>query len=243
MNALVTGGASGIGAALSLELARRGVAVTVVGRDPAKLNSLKEAAEKQSSLQAGRVTIVQEQTKLLLCCIHVLISLTQSDIATSQGRRQVVELLKGEASLSFLVNNAAVGTPDRLQDITLQDFEEAMAVNVTAPLFLSQQLLPLLEKAKGGGRILNVGSGIADRVQLGTGTYGITKKALHRLSLQMTEDLAGRNVHVAYVRLAAVDDRTRQSSHLADLLLEESNETFAKEVTVRRSEARRDGQD
>mmetsp|Transcript_26299 Transcript_26299/g.86413 ORF Transcript_26299/g.86413 Transcript_26299/m.86413 type:complete len:151 (-) Transcript_26299:1175-1627(-) len=150
-----------------------------------------------------------------------------------------------------------------------------MAVNVTAPLFLSQQLLPLLEKAKGGGRILNVGSGIADRVQLGTGTYGITKKALHRLSLQMTEDLAGRNVHVAYVRLGTVDTpglrehiavaTAKQLPHadwlqstieqgraasaheigrsLADLLLEESNETFAKEVTVRRSEARRDGQD
>mmetsp|Transcript_34455 Transcript_34455/g.77697 ORF Transcript_34455/g.77697 Transcript_34455/m.77697 type:complete len:174 (-) Transcript_34455:1476-1997(-) len=173
--------------------------------------------------------------------------------------------MHGEATLALLVNNAAVGQPDRLQDVCLHDWEQALAVNVTAPLFLSQQLLPLLEKAEGGGRILNIGSGIADRVQLGTGTYGITKKALHRLSLQMAEDLRGRNVHVAYARLGTVDtpglrchiaaargkdlahadwlqatiDQGRAASarevgrRLADLLLEETNETFGQEVTVK----------
>ena len=55
-------------------------------------------------------------------------------------------------------------------------------------------LLPRLRQCDGKARVLNIGSGIADRVQSGTGTYGITKKALHRLTLQMAAELASVDV-------------------------------------------------
>ena len=92
-----------------------------------------------------------------------------------------------------------------------------LLLQVTAPLFLTQQLLPRLRQCGGEGRVLNIGSGIADRVQVpfrslsppafcgissqlprdyqaGTGTYGVSKKALHRLTLQMAAELSA-DVH------------------------------------------------
>ena len=78
-------------------------------------------------------------------------------------------------------------------------------------------LLPRLRQCDGKARVLNIGSGIADRVQSGTGTYGITKKALHRLTLQMAAELASvdvsedsaqgmdRRVWVAYARPGALE--------------------------------------
>ena len=82
-------------------------------------------------------------------------------------------------------------------------------------------LLPRLRQCDGKARVLNIGSGIADRVQSGTGTYGITKKALHRLTLKMAAELASvdgsedsaqgiracvdRRVWVAYARPGALE--------------------------------------
>ena len=65
--------------------------------------------------------------------------------------------------------------------------EEAIAVNVTAALDLTQRLLPLLVEAP-QSRLMLVGAGIADRPQPGTGVYGISKQALARLFEQMRVD-------------------------------------------------------
>ena len=65
--------------------------------------------------------------------------------------------------------------------------EEAIAVNVTAALDLTQRLLPLLLEAP-QSRLMLVGAGIADRPQPGTGVYGISKQALARLFEQMKVD-------------------------------------------------------
>ena len=64
-----------------------------------------------------------------------------------------------------------------------------MAVNVTAPLMLTQRLLPRLRQSK--GRILHIGTNIAFNAQTGTATYGITKMAFHRLYEQLKVDLQG----------------------------------------------------
>ena len=64
--------------------------------------------------------------------------------------------------------------------IDVDHFRYAFEVNVTAPLDLSQRLLPRLRAtaARTGvaGRILHLGTGVAHNVQRGSGTYGITKK-------------------------------------------------------------------
>ena len=58
------------------------------------------------------------------------------------------DAIPSEDTLSFLVQNAAIGVPGRMGEIKRSDFDNAMAVNVTAPLMLTQKLLPKLQKSK-----------------------------------------------------------------------------------------------
>ena len=118
-----------------------------------------------------------------------------ADIARDEDRvRLTQEVRKALADqggrLKYLVHNAGVGSP--IPDLMGMDSEtlaHAFAVNVTAPLALSQLFMPALIEAA-PARIMFVGAGIADRPQPGTGIYGITKKALARLFDQMLTDFA-----------------------------------------------------
>ena len=76
------------------------------------------------------------------------------------------------AGLDILVNNAAiVDYADNIHDITPEQFDRLIAINVKAPLFLTQRVLPLIPH---GGRIVNVSSGVTWFAQPEV-TYGMTR--------------------------------------------------------------------
>ena len=176
--AVVTGAGSGIGAALARALADRGIGVVLVGRREAHLAAVRDGISGRGPALA-----------------------VPADVATAHGRQQVHDALAERGGrLRYLVHNAGVGPPS--PDFARTDGDalaRAFAVNVTAPLTLTQALLPALRRAA-PARVLLVGAGIADRAQPGTGVYGITKKALARLFEQMLTDFA----HEAAADLPAV---------------------------------------
>lgn len=166
--ALITGAGSGIGAALAGELAARGLAVALVGRRAQALQAVADARGTDGAL-----------------CIP-------ADVAKPDDRARVCGELRdsiGPAGLRHIVHCAGIGDP--APDLAGTDpahLEAAFAVNVTAPLALTQTLMPDLRRAA-PARVLMVGAGIGDRPQPGTGVYGITKAALARLVRQMVVDL------------------------------------------------------
>ena len=170
--ALITGAGSGIGTALAQALAARGVGIVLVGRRRARLEAVRERLGP-----------------------HALALVVPTDIASAEDRARLLttvdeRLMAERGRLRHLVHNAGIGTPSR--DFARTDpaeLERAFAVNVTAPLALTQAFLPLLRRAA-PARVLMVGAGIADRAQPGTGIYGVTKKALARLFDQMITDFA-----------------------------------------------------
>lgn len=161
---VVTGGGSGIGRALVHHFSDK-YNILTCGR---RLAPLEET--KATSRTPGNVFIIQ------------------ADIADCQDRARIVGSLPKDASIALLVQNAAIGDPDRLPDINLDHLENAMRVNVIAPLALTQAFLPGLRL--GGGRILHLGTSVAHNPQEGSLTYGVTKMAFHRLYRQINaEDL------------------------------------------------------
>merc|ERR1719186_1127955 len=175
--AVVTGAGTGIGAAVTRTLARAGLNVLAVGRR-------REPLESVAAL---------ENT------VHPL----QGDIAKDEVIEEISKAIPDEDQLCYLIQNAAVGVPARLSDLKRSDFEYAMAVNVTAPLFLTQRLLPKLKASK--GRILHLGTGVAFNAQIGTATYGLTKMAFHRLFEQLKVELEGTGVCVGSVSPGVID--------------------------------------
>lgn len=122
------------------------------------------------------------------------ISVVVCDIASQDGRSELLQALPADADVTLLVHNAAIGDPGRIATLDIQHFEESLRVNVVAPLALSQALLPRLRAS--GGRILHLGTSVAFRPQLGTATYGVSKMAFHRLYQQLNVEAETTGVPV-----------------------------------------------
>lgn len=119
---IITGGGTGLGAALAKRLSKRSEPVLIVGRRTQKL-----IETQQSSINP-----------------HLIRTVT-ADVSTPEGRMKIVDALKEGERVKSLIHNAAVLDPvGRLMDVTLEDWRNHMSINVEGPLFLSQALLPRL---------------------------------------------------------------------------------------------------
>ena len=114
---------------------------------------------------------------------------TQCDIGSAAGRSKLAASLPVGATVCLLVQNAAIGDPANFHELDIAHFEEALQVNVVAPLALVQLFLPSLRR--GCGRVLHLGTSVAFHPQQGTATYGVTKMAFHRLYEQLNAEGLG----------------------------------------------------
>lgn len=131
----ITGPTAGIGRTASLELARRGARLTLFCRSEEKGRAL-----QQEIVAAGGL-------------LPSLVIMDMADLASV--RRAAAEFLAREKTLDVLLNNAGVVNTSR--KVTVDGFEETLAVNHFAPFLLTGLLLPVLQKTP-GARIVNVAS-------------------------------------------------------------------------------------
>jgi NAD(P)-dependent dehydrogenase (short-subunit alcohol dehydrogenase family) len=108
----------------------------------------------------------------------------------------------GSAKISVLCNNAAEQRLARTEDITVEDWQASLDVNLTAPFLLAQGLVEDLERANGS--IINVASIHARLTKPEFVTYATTKSALVGLTKALAVDLGGR-VRVNAICPAAID--------------------------------------
>ncbi len=171
--ALVTGAASGIGRALALALAREGAELFLIDRDEAGLADVTRAAQGLGVSVTAR-----------LC------DLTQPAEITAA----VAAVLAGGGALHILVNNAGVAYYGATLDMTAEQWERIMAVNLLAPMQLIRALLPTLI-AQDEAHVVNVCS-IFGLVPLRKGAaYQTSKFALVGLSAALRAEY-GRDIGV-----------------------------------------------
>ncbi|HYW02859.1 MAG TPA: SDR family NAD(P)-dependent oxidoreductase [Gammaproteobacteria bacterium] len=174
--ALVTGGGTGLGRAVTLALARRGMDVLAVGRRPEPLQETRER-------EPDRVRVLP------------------ADVSREEGRAAIVETV-GEGPLAYLVHNAGVLAPVApLAEVSLEQWRAHQAINVEGPLFLTAALLEPLR----GGRVLHVSSGAAHHAYRGWGAYCTSKAALHMVYQVYREELADHDIAVGSIRPGVVD--------------------------------------
>ena len=171
--ALITGASRGLGASLAEFLARQGydLIMTARGREP-----LERVAQTLEG-RGGEVVAIA------------------GDVADDGHRRRLVAAAESLGGLDLLVNNASTlgAAPlPRLADYPLDDLEHVFAVNVLAPLALTQLALPLLTAR--GGLIVNLSSDAAVGGYPGWGGYGASKAALDLITLTLADELRGVGV-------------------------------------------------
>jgi len=165
--AVITGATSGIGFALARALASSGREVLAIGRNTKQLELLSEAPAITT-----------------LC----------ADIRENEGI--IPDILAFTPDI--LVNNAGVGHGiDGLDNLPLHLIQEAIDINVTAPITLTAALLEQMKTQK-HGHIVNIGS-IAGLHNLYSALYGATKSALHLFSQNLRTELSGSAVRVTEI--------------------------------------------
>ncbi|MFF5515776.1 SDR family oxidoreductase [Streptomyces coeruleorubidus] len=181
--ALVTGASRGIGAATALRLAREGADVAV-----GYVNG-KEAAEDV-------VRAVEELGRRA-----VAVRADAADAAEAAGAvTAAVEALGG---LDILVNNAGVGVLGPLETLSLADVDRVLAVNVRGVFLTSQAAAARMPE---GGRIITIGSCMAQRVPGPGGTlYATSKAALAGMTKALARELGGRGITANLVHPGPID--------------------------------------
>lgn len=186
---LVTGGVRNLGRATAISLAESGATVAVTyERDK------RSAEETVSTLRATGATA----------------NAYQVDLADVEALRHMVDTVRGDlGDISILVNNAAVRPAARIADIESADFDDVMAVNLRAPFFTAQAVLPAM-RALGWGRIVNFSGGTAMFGGIGRAHVVASKLGIVGLTRALALEAAPWGVTVNAVVPGAMDT-TRDS--------------------------------
>ncbi|MFC7384842.1 SDR family NAD(P)-dependent oxidoreductase [Sphaerisporangium rhizosphaerae] len=163
--ALVTGGSSGIGLAMAEAIGRAGAAVVIVAR---RRPELEAAAER-------------------LRCHGVPVAVLSADLGDPGQVRRVCDQAAGFfGEIDILVNVAANNIRRPMHELTPEDYEATMRLNITAPYILGQHFGPRMA-ARGWGRIINVGSQQSISAFGDSGAYGVSKAAVTGLTRSQAE--------------------------------------------------------
>jgi NAD(P)-dependent dehydrogenase (short-subunit alcohol dehydrogenase family) len=177
--ALVTGGSRGIGLMIARAYVEAGARVYISSRK-------KEVCDQ-----------VAAQLSEIGTCLSI-----PADLSTPEGCRHLAgELSSREEALNILVNNAGAAWGASIEEYPESGWDRVMDTNVKGVFFLTQALLPLLERAGSladPARVINIGSidGLTVPFQIDNYAYGPSKAAVHHLTRIMAVKLGERGITV-----------------------------------------------
>jgi short-subunit dehydrogenase len=179
--ALITGASSGIGAVYADRLARRGYDLILVARNAERLNTLAARLKAQTGVN---------------------IRVQQADLTDRADLKSVEQILREDASITLLVNNAGSATPGGFAAPDLDAQEQVIQLNVTAVMRLAGAVIPAFV-ARGSGAIINIASVLAYGPEIMPGVYPATKAFVAAFSQGLQSELGGRGLYVQAVLPAA----------------------------------------
>jgi NAD(P)-dependent dehydrogenase (short-subunit alcohol dehydrogenase family) len=195
---LVTGANRGFGKAMTLDLAKAGATVIMLGRD---LGSLEGAYDEV--VEAGFVEPILYPLDL--------------EGATPEHYEQLQrDILDNFGQLDGLIHNAGIiGTMMPIEQYDLKLWYSTMQINVNAPFMLTQFLIPALNKSN-DARILFLSSSVGRNARAYWGAYGVSKFAIEGLSKTLSEELEKTNIKTNSLNPGRMRTKMRQTAYPAE---------------------------
>jgi len=175
--ALITGASAGIGAVYADRLARRGYDLILVARNESRLAAL----SRRLAAETGRS-----------------VKTVPADLNDKADLARVEAILRDDASITLLVNNAGVGAAAPLLASDVDKMGEMISLNVGALTRLTYAAAPAFV-ARGGGTFINIASIVAISPETLNGVYGATKAYVLALSHSLQHELADKGIRVQAV--------------------------------------------
>jgi NAD(P)-dependent dehydrogenase (short-subunit alcohol dehydrogenase family) len=169
--ALVTGGGRGIGLAAASALADAGAQVTLAARTRSEIEAAAEAIRARGHKAEALVLDV-------------------TDLPTMQAAIAAAE------PFDILINNAGTNRPKMLVDVSIEDFDAIMGLNVRAAYFVAQAVARRLIDAKRPGSIINISSQMGHVGAARRTVYCASKHAMEGFTKAMAIELAPHNIRV-----------------------------------------------
>src|SRR5262245_15124358 len=167
-SAVITGAstAKGIGSAIARRFAQAGARVYLVAEGTRE-----------------RLESVRDECRAIRGCPGAECALV--DLAERGGAERMIKSAhESMGRIDILVNNAGIRAPFDFGDYTRDVFDRVVGVNLAAPFFASQAVVPIM-RAQGGGRIIHVASQLGHVTYAKRALYGLTKAALIHLTKSM----------------------------------------------------------
>jgi len=174
--ALITGAGRGIGRAIALGLAQHGADVVLVARSEDQLAAAQQQIETETGRRAGVLAF---------------------DLAKLDGLETLfAQAVEGTGAIDILVNCAGTTVRGPSEDVSLEDFNRVMHVNLSAALVLSQAFCRHRRQAGGAGRIINIGSLACHAARPTIAAYTCSKMGLLGLTKTLAVEWAPYDINV-----------------------------------------------
>ena len=175
-NAVITGGSDGIGIGIAKAFAQNGANLLLIGKDPEKLQKAQKELLDEHIVQVHTLAV---------------------DLSAMDSLTQVSQTILSQfPSIDILVNNAGLGKFVPFEQVDNSLYEAHFNLNVKAPYFLTQGLLPALTRSK--GNVINISSYFAHRMlpNRATTVYSATKGALNSFTKALAFEVGHLGVRV-----------------------------------------------
>jgi glucose 1-dehydrogenase len=204
--AIVTGGNSGIGMAIVLELARQGANIVI---DYVAHPEATEALEKQVAALG-----------------HQAIGVKADVSKVAELQNLVDAAVQKFGRVDILVNNAGIETRTSVLNTTEQQYEKVLAINLKSAFFGTQLAAQQMIKQGGGGRIINITSVHEDWPMPGNTAYCLSKGGMRMLTRTAGVELAPHNILVVGVGPGAVATPINLSTMQDPVLMKKLDDTI-----------------
>lgn len=172
--AVITGASRGIGRALATELAKCGCGLLL------------------TALEEDELTVLANE---LRSKFSVPVEATACDLSDFGSRKNLIDWIKSKEHVDILINNAGLGYFGRFEDSDWTRIEKTIALNISALIHLTYELIPILKK-RPIAKIVNVSSGMARLPYPGLAVYGATKGFISSFSESLSSELSGTSIRV-----------------------------------------------
>ena len=181
--AIVTGGGSGIGLAISHRLAEEGAAVAVWDRDGDSAAKTAAAIEEAGGRAMGVTVDVSDKARI---------------------EEAVAEVREGLGAATILVNNAGISPFEAFLDITPESLDRVMAVNFNGTFYCCQAVIPDMIAAR-WGRVVNISSSSAQTGNAWNTHYSATKGAVISFTRSLAKEFGPKGITVNTIPPSFVD--------------------------------------